>query len=120
VTRDVYTRLVALRDASGQSFGKLVQQMLGVVETDYESVRKRGFDAGHLVGAAEGRRAGYLEALRLYCVTYSCNVCGLPMRLRPGSRAAKVAAEALEELRWGHRHCHQRRRLEGRPNASQD
>lgn len=119
VTSDVYTRLVALRDVSGHSFGTLVQENLGVIEKEYQSVRKRGFDDGHVVGVAEGRRAGYLEALHLYCVSYSCSICGLPMRLRPGSRAAKVAAEALGEMGWGHSQCHQRRRPTEGHDASQ-
>lgn len=119
--RDVYERLVALRDASGHSFGKLVQQALGVLEKEYESVRKqgeqRGFDAGHAAGMTEGRTAGFLEAVRRYRVTYPCNVCGLPIILRPGSGSEKAATEALRELGWGHRRCHLRR-LAGGSDAS--
>ena len=57
----------------------------------------------------EARRAGYEEARDLYRITYKCAVCGKPMELT-SPKAKQAASEYMQEHRWGHAECYERKR----------
>ncbi|MBW1717052.1 MAG: hypothetical protein JRJ77_14745 [Deltaproteobacteria bacterium] len=57
----------------------------------------------------EARGQGFEDAMKLYMVTYPCNICGNPIHIT--SRKAKDAVmRYMVEHRWGHAECHERTR----------
>jgi hypothetical protein len=93
--RETYAKLRELRERSGLSLGRLVQQALGVVEMDVAKVEATVFE--------RGRRSGYAAAKVEYSLKVPCHVCGEPMQVRPLSEVTNAAARA--GLRWGHEAC---------------
>jgi len=104
VPREVYDRLQAVKKAEGKSFADILKTGLGILELrekDKRKIRRQSH--------AEGYRKGYAEAERLYKVTYPCCICGEIIEIT-SSEAKQAASQFMQEHRWGHIACHERRR----------
>jgi len=104
VPKEVYDRLQAIKKAEGMSFADVLKIGLGILEVrarEEGEVRKRAH--------AEGYKKGHADAERTYKVTYPCNVCGKMLTVT--SRTEKEAVrQYMQEHRWGHEECHEKRR----------
>lgn len=123
MTREVYARVQALKEETGLPLGNLVLQALGVIERNVGNAAKRahasgrqrgrseGYSDGHARGRSEGQRAGYEQARGRFAIVYPCYVCGEGMAMEPDSEPARVALRRLADSRWGHKACHEQRRM---------
>ncbi len=106
---ETHSRLVALRDSSGQSLNQLVRQALGALERHVETIleqgRRRGAEEGRTVGYREGLKAGYAKAVAMYRLTYPCSTCHRPLEILPGEDDARRVLSVLADEEWGHQPC---------------
>ncbi|MGA2283630.1 MAG: hypothetical protein ABSH07_08110 [Candidatus Dormibacteria bacterium] len=79
-------KLDELSQRTGLSFGELVKQGLGVVETNVDGAYQRG----------------WRDAAAAYRLTVLCSVCAQPIEVRARSDIARAAAAALAERGWVH------------------
>jgi hypothetical protein len=101
---EIYQRLQAVKKAEGKSFTDILKIGLGLLEARIDekaSIQKQA--------RAKGYKAGYAKGKRLYGVTYACNVCGEIMAVT-GDNAKQAIKEYMEEHRWGHASCQEKRR----------
>ena len=57
----------------------------------------------------EARGQGFEDAMKLYMVTYPCNICGKPIHIT-SPKAKEAAGKYMFEHGWGHAKCHEQRR----------
>jgi hypothetical protein len=111
---DVYTRLIALRKATGLSLNQLVRAALDSLEAEVETLLERGYqrglEVGKKLGEAAARKLAYAEgwkaAAAVFRLTYPCpRGCGTRIALRVGDPDADRAIEVLVHEGWGHTEC---------------
>jgi hypothetical protein len=111
---DVYTRLIALRKATGLSLNQLVRAALDSLEAEVATILERGLqrglEAGKRLGEAAGQKLGYAEgwkaAAAVFRLTYPCSKgCGKRVAVRVGDPDANRAIEVLVDEGWGHTEC---------------
>jgi len=56
----------------------------------------------------EARGQGFEDAMKLYMVTYPCNICGKPIHIT-SPKAKEAVREFMIKQGWGHAACHKRR-----------
>lgn len=103
VTRDIYHRLQAAKQAEGKSFTDILKIGLGMLEPQIRrenEIRKKGH--------AEGYAKGYAEAEHLYKVTYFCSVCRKTITVT-SEKEKEAITNYMQEHGWGHKECHERR-----------
>ena len=103
VSREIYDRLQALKEAEGMSLAEILKKGLGILEAkvrEEEKVRE--------VAYSKGFEEGYLLAEEEYEVTYTCSVCHELITVT--SLAEKEAIKQyMQEHGWGHAKCIDRR-----------
>lgn len=103
VPKEVYDRLRSVKKTEDKSFADILKMGLGITEVkagEEGKIRKKVY--------IDGYRKGYVEAERLYKITYPCSVCGKTIELT-STNAKQVASGYMQEHGWGHRACHERR-----------
>jgi hypothetical protein len=109
VSLPAYERLVALREASGLSFGQLILGPLGEVEIDVATARRVGYQEGYTKGSIDGHvkggQAGYVEAMNEFQLSLPCATCGHDMEIFAGSPLAQAAIASVKEQGWVHSKC---------------
>jgi hypothetical protein len=93
VSRALYLELKRLQGLSGKSVGDILREAVGRQKPQIEGARRLGFD----------------EAKRLYCVVYSCAVCGQPIEMT-SEQAKSAAGKYIEAKGWRHGSCPERNR----------
>ncbi len=58
----------------------------------------------------EAREAAFEDAMKLYMVSYPCNICGKIIHLT-SEKAKEAVAKYMHEAGWGHVECHKQRRV---------
>jgi len=104
ISSEVYDRLQAAKKSEAKSFADILKIGLGILELREKDERK-----ARRRGRAEGYREGFAEAEHIYKVTYPCCVCGEIIEIT-SSEAKQAASQFMQEHRWGHIACHERRR----------
>ncbi len=57
----------------------------------------------------EARGKGFEDAMKLYMVSYPCNICGKPIHIT-SAKAKEAVRGFMIEQGWGHSECHEQRR----------
>ena len=108
IPREVHDRLQAAKKSEAKSFADILKTGLGILELrekDTRKIRRQSRADGYKEGYAEG----FAEAERFYKVTYPCCICGETMEIT-SIEAKQAASQFMQEHRWGHIACHERRR----------
>ena len=58
----------------------------------------------------EARGQGFEDAMKLYMVSYPCNICAKIIHLT-SEKAKEAVAKYMHEAGWGHVECHKQRRV---------
>jgi len=99
VSRELYDRLQAVKEAEGTSITDVLKVGVGLLEVKVrkeEEVRREGYENGF------GR--GYEEAQVLYMVTYPCRVCRKTLEVTSAKEKEAIKGYMLEHG-WGHANC---------------
>ena len=99
VSRELYDRLQAAKEAEGTSLTDVLKVGVGLLEVKVrkeKEVRREGYENGF------GR--GYEEAQALYMVTYPCKVCRKTIEVTSAKAKEAIKGYMLEHG-WGHANC---------------
>lgn len=103
VSKELYDRLQAVKDAEGKSTTDVLKVGVGLLEIKVrkeKKVRDQAYDEGY----GDGSR----DAEVLYKVTYPCSICGKTLTVM--SKKEKDAIKRyMREHGWGHAECIHRR-----------
>ena len=103
VSKELYDRLQAVKEAEGKSYTDVLKVGLGLLEvkvSEEEEARSRGYE--------EGFEEGYEEAESLYKVTYPCKVCRKTMEVTSVKEKEAIRRYMLKHG-WRHADCVRRR-----------
>jgi hypothetical protein len=99
VSKELYDRLQAIKDAEGKSVTDVLKVGIGLLEVKVskeKEAREQGFE--------EGFEKGFEEAESLYKVTYPCRVCRKTLEVTSVKEKEAIKRYMLEHG-WGHADC---------------
>jgi len=103
VSKELYDRLQAVKEAEGKSVTDVLKVGIGLLEVKVskeKEAREQGFE--------EGFEKGFEEAESLYKVTYPCGVCRKTLEVTSVKEKEAIKRYMLEHG-WGHADCINRR-----------
>jgi len=103
VSKDLYDRLQAVKEAEGKSTADVLKVGVGLLEVKVRKEKKIRDQAYE-----EGRQRGVEEAKDRYAVTYPCRVCGKEIVVT-GDHVKRAIKTYMREHGWGHADCVNRR-----------
>jgi hypothetical protein len=99
VSRELYDRLRAVKEAEGKSITDVLEVGVGLLEVKVgkeRNIRQAGYD--------DGFEKGYKEAQARYMVTYPCKVCRKTLVVTSSKEKEAIKGYMLENG-WGHTNC---------------
>ena len=99
VSKELYDRLQAVKEAEGKSITDVLKVGLSLLEVKVskeKEAKKQGYE--------EGFEKGYKEAESLYKVTFPCSICGKTLTVT-GKKEKEAVRRYMREHRWGHVEC---------------
>ena len=103
VSKDLYDRLQAVKEAEGKSITDVLKVGVGLLEVKVskeKEAKRQGYE--------EGFEKGCEEAEELYKVTYPCKVCRRTLVVTSAKEKEAIRRYMLE-YGWGHADCVNRR-----------
>ena len=103
VSRELYDRLEAVKQAEGKSITDVLNVGVGLLEVKIrkeKEIRDQAYE--------EGWEKGVDEACNIFLVTYSCSVCGKEIEVTTDDEKRAIRTY-MREYGWGHADCVNRR-----------
>lgn len=91
VSKDLYDRLQAVKEAEGKSTADVLKVGVGLLEVKVSKEK-------------EAKKQGYEEAKNLYIVTYPCEICGKTIVVMSTKQKEAIRRYMLK-YGWGHADC---------------
>ena len=101
LSRVDYALLKQKLEELGISFATFVKDALGRLEAKLDKAKEEAFEQGY--------EQGYEDATKEHQIWYLCNVCRGRIDVSPNSEAHKAIIQYMQENRWGHRSCHEKK-----------
>jgi len=103
VSRELYDRLEAVKEAEGKSITDVLSVGVGLQEVkiaEEKEIRDQAYE--------EGWEKGIEEACNIFLVTYLCSVCGEEIEVTTDDEKRAIKTY-MRQYGWGHADCVNRR-----------